>query len=218
MRQTVSLLLTLLALAQLAPATARAQAAADEPEAARQQPPAQHAPPLRNGDVEAMLDAGLSPEVVAAKIRASGCVFDTGAAALQRLKAKGASDALLLAFIEAAVAAQPAQSAPEPAAARVRLPAGTPVEVETLHALNSAEVRAGDRITLRVTKSIEVGGLTVIEAGAHAVGRIVRASRGRSFGRAGQLAWQLESVVAADGQKIPLSFAARAGRWRRPPC
>jgi hypothetical protein len=208
MRQTISLLLTLLAFTQLLPARVAARPASQEVQAARaQQQQTTPDQPLRNADVEALLDAGISPEVVAAKIRASVCEFDASPPALQRLKAKGAADAVLLAVIE--VAAQPARTAAAPATqtARVKLPAGTPVEVETVHAINSAEVRAGDALSLRVTKAVEVGGLTVIEAGAHAAGRVVRAKRGRPFGKAGQIMWQMEYVVAVDGQKIPLSFA-----------
>lgn len=210
MRQIISLLLILSAATQLAPARVAAQKAAHEAQDARQRQPAvTTGAPLRNGEVEALLEAGISPEVVAAKIRASAGDFDTGAPALQRLKSKGATDAVLLAVIDAAAAAQ--QSRPEAAAksVRVTLPAGTPVEVETAHAVDSAEVRAGDAVSFRVTKAVKVGGLTVIEAGAHATGRIVTAKRGRSFGRAGTLAWQMESLVAADGQRIPLSFAGR---------
>lgn len=210
MRQSVSLLLTLLVLTQLAPARAAAQSPPQATQDARpQQPTATTGVPLRNADVEALLDAGISAEVVAAKINASAGEFDTSAAALQRLKAKGATDPVLLAVIGAVTARQAddAKAAAGSKTVRVVLPAGTPVEVATVNALNSAEVRAGDAVTLRVTKAIEVGGLTVIEAGAHATGRIVQAKRGRSFGRAGRLAWQMESVVAVDGQRIPLSFA-----------
>lgn len=217
MRQLISLLLLLLAASQPARVAARTatprEAPREQEQRAQQRPqqPATPGAPLRNGDVEALLDAGISPEVVAAKIKASACEFDSGVAALQRLKAKGATDAVLLAVVNAAAAAHP--SRPEAASAaktvRVTLPAGTPVEVAVAHAVNSAEVRAGDAVSFRVTKAVEVGGLTLIEAGAHATGRIVTAKRGRSFGRAGRLAWQMESVVAVDGQRIPLSFTER---------
>jgi hypothetical protein len=49
--------------------------------------------------------------------------------------------------------------------------------------------------------------VTVIEAGAPATGKVLKAKRGGRWGRAGQLAWTLQHVEAVDGTRIPLSFA-----------
>jgi hypothetical protein len=56
---------------------------------------------LTNADVLDMLNAGVSQEVVVAKIKKSACEFDTSPSALKALKASSASDVVVLAMIEA---------------------------------------------------------------------------------------------------------------------
>jgi hypothetical protein len=56
---------------------------------------------LTNADVLDMLKAGLSQEIVIAKIRASACGFDTAPAALKELKAASVPDAVILAMVQA---------------------------------------------------------------------------------------------------------------------
>jgi hypothetical protein len=56
---------------------------------------------LTNLDIVEMLSAGLSAEVVVAKIRASTCAFDTSPAALKNLKAAQVPDSIVLAMVEA---------------------------------------------------------------------------------------------------------------------
>jgi hypothetical protein len=55
---------------------------------------------LENFDVIAMLDAGLSGEVVRAKIMGSACRFDTSPEALAALNKAGADDKVILAILE----------------------------------------------------------------------------------------------------------------------
>lgn len=56
---------------------------------------------LTNEDVLSMVRAGLSPEVVLAKISSSPCKFDTSPGALGNLKKAGAPDAVILAMVKA---------------------------------------------------------------------------------------------------------------------
>lgn len=199
-----------------------ADAAPRESQAATRETPA--APTQGNAALEAMLEARLAPEVVAAKIDACACPFDTGPDALHRLKSRGATDEVLLAVIRSAVAhgrqgaptsrqqQQPqAQQARRQSSApsRVVVPAGTPVEVEAAHPINSAEVRAGDLLRFRVVRPVEVGGVIVIERGAVATARVVEARKGRPFGKAGKLAFAVSDAEGVDGKRIPLGFAGR---------
>ncbi len=55
---------------------------------------------LQNSDVVQLVKAGLSTEIVLAKIRTSKSSFDTSPAALQQLKGNGVPDSLILAMIE----------------------------------------------------------------------------------------------------------------------
>ena len=66
----------------------------------RAQDPAQ-SPPLTNREVLGMVQAGLSAEIVAAKIKASRCAFDTRPSVLAELKQQGVPDAVLLAMVQA---------------------------------------------------------------------------------------------------------------------
>jgi hypothetical protein len=56
--------------------------------------------PLTNSDILDMLSAGVSQEVVIAKIAASTCEFDTSPAALKLLKAAKVPDAVALAMVQ----------------------------------------------------------------------------------------------------------------------
>lgn len=58
---------------------------------------------LTNQDVLDMLKAGLSPEIVVAKIKASACNFDTSPAVLEALKKAGVSNDVILAIVQAPV-------------------------------------------------------------------------------------------------------------------
>ena len=56
---------------------------------------------LTNQDVVGMLKAGLSSDIVTAKIKASGCDFDTSPAALKELKHDGVPDQVILEMVRA---------------------------------------------------------------------------------------------------------------------
>jgi hypothetical protein len=62
--------------------------------------------PLTNKDVVDLLDVGISPDVVVAKIKTSKCEFDTSPDALRQLKSAEVPDAVLLAMIEASTPAR----------------------------------------------------------------------------------------------------------------
>src|SRR6266446_126916 len=59
---------------------------------------------LTNKDVLDMLQAGLTAEIVTAKIKSSSCNFDTSPDTLKKLKAASVPDAVILAMVQAPVA------------------------------------------------------------------------------------------------------------------
>ena len=89
------------------------------------------------------------------------------------------------------------------------IPRGTVVEIEAAYRVSSQETKAGEAITFKVLKLVQIGEHTVIAAGAIATGRVVRASRGAHFGRAGRLAWTMETVNAVDGSSVPIQAGER---------
>jgi len=56
---------------------------------------------LVNADITDMLDAGLSPEIVTAKIAPSTCEFDTSPGALKALKTRNVPGSVILAMVQA---------------------------------------------------------------------------------------------------------------------
>lgn len=75
---------------------------------------------LTNADVLDMLSAGLSQEIVIAKIAASACEFDTSPAALKVLKATNVPDAVILAMVQAPTGSRRQElTNAEPAPARI---------------------------------------------------------------------------------------------------
>lgn len=115
---------------------------------------------------------------------------------------------------------QPSQSAAPDSSARqptpeLKIPAGTPIEVEVAYTVNSLDVKPGERISFRVLIPITIDGMTVIERDALVTARITNAKRGGHWGKAGKLVWSMEDVVAADNTRIPLApeTASPAKLW-----
>lgn len=212
---SISLLLSsLIALQALAiPSGARAQ------EAAKTIQPSQIAArPFGNADVLAMIAAALAPDVIIAKIKSSACNFETTPAALEQLKAAGVPEAVLVAMLNAprgggavapGTAAPPVTAPQQQQALRVKLPRGTPLDVEMAYTISSQEVRAGELISFRVVNPVLMEGVVVVAVGATATARVVQASRGGHWGRAGRIAWMMQDVTAVDGTRIPLASTGR---------
>ena len=109
---------------------------------------------------------------------------------------------------------QPSQAAPvvaTSATTELKIPAGTPIEVEVAYTVNSLDVKPGERISFRVLVPIVIDGVTVIERDALVTARITNAKRGGHWGKAGKLAWSMEDVVAVDNTRIPLAPETGSG-------
>lgn len=166
---------------------------------------------LRNGDVLRMYKAGVKPGAIIAKIVTSQCNFDTFPPVLRELRMKGLPDTVITAMTmvpygpPATAPATPA-TAPAPRTAKVEIPAGTAVEVETTSQVSSANIEKGGRINLRVSRRVLVNGVMVINRGALARGRVIKRNRAKAWGRGGTLDWTLEDVVAVDGTVVPIKL------------
>src|SRR4029078_12640908 len=103
---------------------------------------------------------------------------------------------------------QPPQSAapsPDAATSDVKLPAGTPIEVEVAYTVNSIDVKPGERISFRVLIPIVIDDVTLLRKGALVTARITQAKRGGHWGKGGRLVWSMEDVVAADNSRVLLA-------------
>jgi hypothetical protein len=117
----------------------------------------------------------------------------------------------------AVIAAAPRQDSAAPAPApqqeitEIKIPAGTKIEVESAHTVSSKDLKEGEAITFTTILPLIIDGKTVIEKGAIVTARVTKAKKGGSWGRAGQLAFSMQDVVAVDNSRIPLEFA-QAGK------
>lgn len=169
---------------------------------------------MSNADVLNMLRMGLSPGIVVAKIKASACNFDTSPATLQQIKAARVPDAVIMAMVQAPFASSSPVNMPvaavaapiAPTVTEVKIPDGTVIEIELKSTLSGETLNEGDPIDFTVVQPVQVGGVTVINRGAPAKGRVAAAKKAGRWGRAGKLGWAMQDVMTV-GSRIPLRAA-----------
>ena len=96
---------------------------------------------------------------------------------------------------------------PAPDKRKLKIPAGTQLEIEAIHTVHSVNVRPNDYLSFRVLVPIKVEDVTVIEKDALVTGRIVEAKRGGRWGKAGKLSWIMLDVVAVDLSRVPVQMS-----------
>lgn len=164
---------------------------------------------LTNSDVVALHQAGLSTEIIIARIRSARCSFDISTQVLQELKTAGLHEAVMLEMIRATeqqIREERRFSTEREMTEKkaYTISAGTAIEIETEHPVSSKLMEEGDFISFRVISPVTVQGVTLIERDALATARVIKIQKRRSLGRGGQLAWVFEDVIAVDGKRIPL--------------
>lgn len=91
-----------------------------------------------------------------------------------------------------------------PKSSSLRIPDGTPVEIEAPYTLSSMDFKPEDKISFRVVDAVKIAGVTVIEQGATATGVVEKSKRGGHWGKAGLFVWTMQTVTAADGSQVPV--------------
>jgi len=86
----------------------------------------------------------------------------------------------------------------------LKIPDGTPVEIEAPYTLSSMDFKPEDKISFRVVDAVKIDGVTVIEQGATATGVVQKSKRGGHWGKAGLFVWTMQTVTAADGSQVPV--------------
>lgn len=175
----------------------------------------QDASPLTNADILTMVRAKLPSALIIEKIKNSSCAFDTFPSVLAELKYKGVPDDVLMVMVESPHGGRVKRKAQAPVEnqesamqlTQVAVPDGTTLEVECTYTVSSGEVEEGNAVSFNVVHPVVINGVTVIAKGARATARVTKARKGGSWGRAGQLAWTMQDVIAVDGSKIPLEFS-----------
>ena len=111
---------------------------------------------------------------------------------------------------DAAKSIQPSQSTADtsvatPAPSReLKIPAGTPLDIEAVYTVSSVDMRPGDLLSFHVLIPVKVDGMIVIDKFSLVTGRVVEAKRGGHWGKAGRLSWTMQDVVAIDLTRVPL--------------
>jgi hypothetical protein len=169
--------------------------------------------PLSNKDILTMQTTRLSPDVIVAKIKSSPASFDTSASGLQKLKRAGVPDTVILAMVEAP--AFPASSAaiavPDPPklpeVLQIKVPDGTPLDLEMTVSISSDAVREGTIIHLKVVKDVALNGVTIFQKDSEARARVYVITQPAFLGKPGQISWAMEDVTAINGDHLPATFA-----------
>jgi len=92
----------------------------------------------------------------------------------------------------------------------VKIPAGTPIEVEVAYTVSSLDMRPGELLSFRVLVPIIIDGFTVIERDALVTARVTLSKRGGHWGKSGRLVWAMEDVVATDNSRVLLDPATHS--------
>ena len=155
---------------------------------------------LTNEDVLKLVKSGVAAELIVARIERSTCQCDVSTSELRRLKSEGVADEVIFAMIK---------SSAKPEFRPVKIPKSTVIDIEAAYRISSQEIKTGEPLSFRVVNPVRIDGLIVIDSGATATGRVMKASRGGHFGKAGRLAWLIENVTAVDGTNVPLEGSGR---------
>ncbi len=166
---------------------------------------------LRNNDVLRMVEDKVKPQIIISRILTSPCNFDVFPPVLRDLKRRGVPDEVLLVMqvVPNGPPGLPDVNSKLTEIPRVEIPEGTVIEVETATATSSGKVKAGDSITFLAKRRVFVDNVLVIERGAVARARVVKARSAKPLGRAGMLAWEMEYVVGVDGTRIPIALSGK---------
>jgi hypothetical protein len=195
------LMLTMTVVVVIFPTSQTAQA--QDPAAAK---PQQVSNSLTNKDVLEMMKAGLTADVMVAKIKSSATSFDTSPTALAELKGANVPDTVILAMVNGPSSTSSADPSGNPI---VSVPDGTEIEIQLTNNASGEELKVGDVVDFTVVKPVQINGLTLFEKDAAARARITTAKRAGHWGKAGKLEWAMQDVLAADGNRIPVRFTRR---------
>ncbi|HUK34576.1 MAG TPA: hypothetical protein VLV86_11725 [Vicinamibacterales bacterium] len=74
--------------------------------------------------------------------------------------------------------------------------------------VTSENAKVEDRVEARVTRDVKVGDRVAIPAGSRAIGFVTQVERGGKFKEQAKLAIRFQTIVLADGTRLPISTAA----------
>lgn len=117
-------------------------------------------------------------------------------------------------FAAAAQDAPAAAGAPAAQPAKLVLKEGMDVKLKFADALTSKTAVEGDPVNLVLDEDMKLGDLTVVKAGAKAVGTITNAKKAGMMGKPGELNMRLEYLVCGDSRMKIRGTKAREGEGK----
>jgi hypothetical protein len=85
------------------------------------------------------------------------------------------------------------------------LPADSVIGLQTDTTISSERARVEDRVDARVTRDVRVNDRVVIPAGTRALGTVILVERGGKFKERARIGVRFNSLVLADGTRLPIS-------------
>jgi hypothetical protein len=79
------------------------------------------------------------------------------------------------------------------------------IGLQTEGRISSDTARVEDRVEARVTRDVRVGNRVAIPAGSRAIGAVTQVERGGKFKEQAKLGIRFNSIVLADGTRLPIS-------------
>jgi hypothetical protein len=87
----------------------------------------------------------------------------------------------------------------------VTIKAGTVVPLQVVNSVKAAQLNQGQTVAFRVTREINVKGVTAIPYGTMAYGTVYEAKKSSWFGTKGRLGLKINEILLPNGESIPLS-------------
>jgi hypothetical protein len=94
---------------------------------------------------------------------------------------------------------------PRPTFEELVISAESVIGLQTEGRITSETARVEDRVEARVTRDVRVGNRVAIPAGSRAVGTVTQVDRGGKFKEQAKLGIRFNSIVLADGTRLPIS-------------
>jgi len=163
---------------------------------------------LTTDDILAIHTMHPGSDFILKRIETSQCAFDMSPQQIQRLRASGVSDKVILAMLQAPVATDSPDERPQ-SAVDVKIPDGIAFDVELRGNVSSEEVQEGTVVEMQASEDLVVDGVPIVVRGSQARARVLAVRPPGAHGGSGVVAWFMQDVVATNGARIPVNFDAR---------
>jgi hypothetical protein len=181
---------------------------------------AQTRKPLTNADVVTMTKQGFDPSLIVKAIQTGRTDFDVSAQALVELKDAGVDQSVMEAMLSAqaekpsgatdavqGTAAQADETTTMDTAKRAcsssrgcLVREGDQVPLKFANSLTSKTANQGDPVEFVLDDDLKIGDTVVVAKGAHALATVSDAKKAGMLGKPGELAVQLQYLVAGDNR------------------